>query len=54
MVELGPPMRPSVFDYAGLKVVVADLFGGDVDVGKVATLKPQYRSGAEADALYAF
>jgi predicted nucleotidyltransferase len=54
LVELDPAARLSVFDYAGLKLFVADLFEGPVDVVNRAALKPSVRPRAMTDAVYAF
>jgi predicted nucleotidyltransferase len=54
LVELDPAARLSVFDYAGIKLFVADLFDGHVDVVNRAALKPHIGAQAVADAVYAF
>jgi uncharacterized protein len=54
MVEFDPAARVTVFNYAGLKTYIADLFDGPVDVVNRDALKPYVRPAATADALYAF
>jgi len=54
LLELSPSARMTVFDYAGLKLFVAALFDGQVDVVNRAALKPYVRPAALADAVYAF
>ena len=54
MVELDSEVVRTVFDYAGVKLAVADLFEQPVDVVDLRRLKPTVRPGAAADAIYAF
>jgi uncharacterized protein len=54
MIELDPDAGISLFDYAGLKDYIADLFDGPVDVVCSANLKPYIRPLATSDAVYAF
>ena len=54
MIEFDPTARITVFDYAGLKNYIADLFDGRVDVVNRDGLKPYLRPRATADAIYAF
>src|ERR1700761_5916079 len=54
MVEFDPAARFTVFDYAGLKDYIAELFEGRVDVVNRHALKPYIRPAANADAIYAF
>jgi predicted nucleotidyltransferase len=54
MIELDPDARLTVFDYAGLKLDIAGLFDGPVDVVNRAGLKPYARPAATSDAIYAF
>ena len=54
MIELDPTARITVFDYAGLKNYIADLFDGRVDVVNREGLKPYVKPAATSDALYAF
>lgn len=54
LVDLDPEVVATIFDYAGLKACVADLFPTRVDVVDRAALKPRLRPRAEADAIYAF
>jgi predicted nucleotidyltransferase len=53
LIEFDPMARITVFDYAGLKRYIADLFEGPVDVVNRDGLKP-YLKPAVADAIYAF
>ena len=54
MVEIDPEAHLTVFDYAGLKEYIAELFDGPVDVVDRDSLKAHVRPGATNDALYAF
>jgi predicted nucleotidyltransferase len=54
MIEFDPNARVTVFDYAGLKEFVAQLFDGPVDVVNREGLKPNVRPAVIADVLYAF
>jgi predicted nucleotidyltransferase len=54
MIEFDPAARITVFDYAGLKGYIADLFDGHVDVVNRDALKPYVKPPATADAIYAF
>jgi len=53
MIEFDPEARITVFDYAGLKSYIADLFDGPVDVVNRNGLKP-YIKPAAGDTIYAF
>src|SRR5215472_8862027 len=54
MIEFDPAARITVFDYAGLKEYIADLFDGRVDVVNRDGLKPYVKPTATSDAIYAF
>jgi predicted nucleotidyltransferase len=54
MIEFDPAARITVFDYAGVKDYIADLFDGQVDVVNREGLKPYVKPAAAADAIYAF
>ena len=54
MVELDPDARLTLFDYAGLKEDIANLFEGPVDVVNRDSLKPYVRPAAISGAIYAF
>jgi predicted nucleotidyltransferase len=54
MIEFDPAARITVFDYAGLKDYIANLFDGRVDVVNRDGLKPYVKPAATADAIYAF
>ena len=54
MVEFDPAAHVTVFNYAGLKDYIADLFDGPVDVVSREGLKPYVRPAAATDAIYAF
>ena len=54
MIELDPEARLTVFDYAGLKLDIAGLFDGPVDVVNRDSLKPYVKPAATTDAIYAF
>ena len=54
MIEFDPAARITVFDYAGLKDYIAELFDGRVDVVNRDGLKPYLKPAATSDAIYAF
>ena len=54
MIEFDPAALVTVFDYAGLKDYIAELFEGRVDVVNRDGLKPYVKPAAMADAVYAF
>lgn len=54
LIEFDPNSRATVFDYAGVKSYIADLFDGPVDVIDRDALKPHLRHSSERDAVYAF
>jgi predicted nucleotidyltransferase len=54
MVELDPEIVVTIFDYAGVKDFIADMFDGPVDVVSREGLKPLVRPRATIDAIYAF
>jgi len=54
MIEFDPTARITVFDYAGLKGYIAELFDGPVDVVNRDGLKPYVKPAVTADAIYAF
>ena len=54
LVDLDPAIVVTIFDYAGVKDFIADMFDSPVDVVSSESLKPRLRSQATADAIYAF
>jgi predicted nucleotidyltransferase len=54
MIEIAPNAAVGVYEYAGLKLFIADLFDGPVDVVDRDGLKAHVRPAATADAIYAF
>ncbi len=54
LIELEPEAPIDIFDYAGLKRYIADLFAGPVDVVNRDALKPWLRLPTMADTVYAF
>jgi predicted nucleotidyltransferase len=54
MVEFDPAAHVTIFDYAGLKDYISNLFEGRVDVVNRDGLKPYLKPAATADAIYAF
>jgi uncharacterized protein len=54
LVDLGPTIVVTIFDYAGVKDFIADMFDRLVDVVSRESLKPRLRPKAAADAIYAF
>jgi uncharacterized protein len=53
LVDLDPAIVVTIFDYAGVKDFIADMFDRPVDVVSRESLKPRIRSKT-ADAIYAF
>lgn len=43
-----------VWEYAGIKIYIASLFEGSVDVVERGGLKPYVKPAATAEAIYAF
>ena len=54
MIDIAPDAVRDMFAYAGLKLYIAGLFEGPVDVIDREGLKTYVRPAATADALYAF
>jgi predicted nucleotidyltransferase len=54
MVEIAPEAHIGVWEYAGLKRYIENLFEVPVDVVSREGLKPYVRPAATADAVYAF
>ena len=54
LVDLDLEVVRTVFDYAGIKYYIADLFDGAGDVVTRAGLKPHVRPSAVAGAIHAF
>jgi len=54
LVELDPHARIGLFQYAGIRRYIAELFAGPVDVVDRHSLKPHVRPSAESDAIQAF
>ena len=54
LIELDPDEKLDVFEYAGLKMFIEELFIGPVDVVDREALKPHVRPSAESSAIYAF
>jgi predicted nucleotidyltransferase len=54
MIEFDPAAHVTVFDYAGLKDYISNLFDGRVDVVNRDGLKTYVKPAATADAIYAF
>ncbi len=54
LVDLDPAIVVTVFDYAGVKEFIADMFDRPVDVVSREGLKPRVLPEATADAIYAF
>jgi uncharacterized protein len=54
MIEFDPTACVTVFDYAGLKDYIAELFDGPVDVVNRDGLKTYVKPAAMVDAIYAF
>jgi uncharacterized protein len=54
MIDIEPGAVDDMYAYAGLKLYIAGLFDGPVDVIDREGLKSYVRPAATADALYAF
>jgi uncharacterized protein len=54
MIEFDPAADVTVFNYAGVKEYIANLFHGPVDVFSREGLKPHIRPAVTTDAIYAF
>ena len=54
MIEIDSEARIGVWDYVGIKDLIAGMFDGPVDVVKQKTLKPFVRPSVLADAICAF
>jgi predicted nucleotidyltransferase len=54
LVELDPEIVVTIFDYAGVKDFISDMFDSPVDVVSREGLKPLVRPWATAGAIYAF
>ena len=54
LVDLDPAIVRTMFDYAGVKDLISDLFDVPVDVVDREGLKPHVRPSATAEAVYAF
>jgi predicted nucleotidyltransferase len=54
LVELDPQQPMGLFEYARLKIHIAELLGGSTDVVNRKTLKPLLRDAILRDAVNAF
>lgn len=54
IIDFDPSARITVFDYAGIREDIADLFGQRVDVVDQRGLKPEVRPNVARDLVYAF
>jgi len=54
LVDLDPAIVVTIFDYAGVKEFIANIFDRPVDVISRESLKPRVLPKATADAIYAF
>jgi predicted nucleotidyltransferase len=54
MIDIDPTVRLSIFDYAGIKLQVADLFFGDVDVINRRAIRPEIKHTVYEDLIDAF
>jgi uncharacterized protein len=54
LIEIEPETIKTVYDYAGVKLLIEDLFHGRADVINRAFLKPSIRPVAERHLIYAF
>ncbi len=53
-IDMNYDMVGGLWEYAGLKQTIADLFAGPVDVVNQRTLKPGIRESVSRDLIYAF
>ena len=54
MIDLDTEIVVTIYDYAGIKDLIADMFDGPVDVVSREGLKPLVLPHVTADAIYAF
>lgn len=54
MIDIDPDAPVGVWEYAGIKRMIASLFDGPVDVVEREALKPYAGPAATRDAIYAF
>ena len=54
LIEIDPRARISIYQYVGLKRIIAGLFPGKADVVEAKALKPGISDTARRDAVYAF
>ena len=54
LIDIDPTTPMGVWEYAGLKIYIANLFEGSVDVVERDSLKPYVKPAATAEAIYAF
>jgi hypothetical protein len=54
LIEIDPVAVRTIYDYAGIKLAVEDLFALPTDVINRAFLKPSIRPVAEQHLIYAF
>lgn len=54
IIDFEPSARISLFDYAGIREDIAELFDGSVDVVDQRGLKPHLRENVERDLVNAF
>lgn len=54
MIDLDPDAPLGVWDYAGIKLFIGDLFEGRVDVVNRSSLKPYVAKNAIGDVIEAF
>ena len=54
LIDIDPDALISIYDYAGIKRYISELFEGPVDVIDREALKPYVRPPAEGDAVNAF
>jgi len=54
LIAIDPAAPVGVWEYAGIKAYIADLFDGPVDVVDRDGLKPYVKPAATSEAIYAF
>jgi hypothetical protein len=54
LVDLDPQQPIGLFEYARIKLYIAELLGGSVDVVNRKTLKPLFREAILRDSMNAF
>ena len=54
LIDIEPDHVRDIYSYVGLKIYIAELFSGPVDIVDRAALRPSLRGSPDREALYAF